>query len=196
MKKILALVLALGLLCGGVAMADNTTINQDSTSKTASTTVSYTIATNETYTVTIPSSVALNPKQDSTALYGELVIDLSAKSFNVAGKGIEVKLSNAAFKLANGTNEIAYSIQNGNSQVGKGDVVLSWMYSNFSGHQQITGARALLKITTDSIAATQVAGTYSDTLTFNVSVTGGSSENNSNAGGIENQELSDNMNVD
>lgn len=92
MKKILALVIALCLLCGGAAVADATTINQDSVSRTANTTVSYTIATCEDYTVTIPSAVTLTAGEDSK-LTGKMTVGLDCPKFNVAGKGVDVTLS-------------------------------------------------------------------------------------------------------
>lgn len=189
MKKILALVLALGLLCGGVAMADNTTINQDSASKTASTTVSYTIATCEEYSVTIPSSVTMSGSSDNIS--GSITIKLNTEKFNAAGKTIKVVLSSATnyadsqYALVSGENKINYTLKQSGKEYKPGDTVIEWTYGGGTQVSQNLIAQAYP-------SSSLPAGEYSDTLTFAVSVTGGNSENNSNAGGIENQELSDN----
>lgn len=169
MKKLFSLILALCLLCSGAALADNntTTITDTSTSKNANTTVSYKIDENESFTVTIPASVTLTAGEGETSgLSGNMTILLDANSFNVSGKGIDVKLSNAAFKLANGSNKIDYTIQKGEDAVKKGDTVLSWAFGSgtFKASQELT-------ITAQSVADHLPAGEYKDTLTFAVSVT-------------------------
>lgn len=171
MKKFLALALALCLLCGGVALADDTTINQDSTGNTGSTTVSYTIQPNETYTVTIPSSVTLTADEDS-ALTGSMTIALDASNFNVYGKTINVKLTGTTndFNLVNGTNKIEYSLTRSDNteplQIGA--LVLNWSLSNGLLYEAYTcsGTYAIRS----TIPAHAPAGNYTDTLTFTVSV--------------------------
>lgn len=162
MKKLFSLILALCLLCSGAALADNTITANNGTSTT---TVTYTIQQNESFTVTIPASVTLTAGKAS-GLSGSMTISLNADKFNVSGKGIDVKLSNAAFKLVSGSNEIAYTIQKGSDNVQKGDTVLSWAFGSgvFTASQELT-------ITAQSVAEHLPAGEYKDTLTFAVSVT-------------------------
>lgn len=171
MKKFLALALALCLLCGGVALADDTTINQDSTGNTGSTTVSYTIQPNETYTVTIPSSVTLTADEDS-ALTGSMTIALDASNFNVSGKKINVKLTDTTndFNLVNGQQKISYFLKrNGNTEaIAKGSLVLDWASSNGLTYGSYTN-NATYTISAE-IPEHAPAGDYTDTLTFTVSV--------------------------
>lgn len=182
MKKILALVLTLCLLCGGVAVAENTTINQDSNDKTASTTVSYTIQANESYTVTIPSKVELKGASDPepSELMGTMTISLDATSFNVANKKISVTLTGkgSALKLkGDDTKQISYAIAKNGSSISQNSVCLEW--ESFSASST---ASTELTIVTHGFGygKSLPAGDYTDTLTFTVSVT----ENSSNAGGI------------
>lgn len=174
MKKLFALVLTLCLLCGSVAVAENTTINQDSNDKTASTTVSYTIAACEEYTVTIPSSVTLTGTDN---LSGTMRISLKTENFNVFGKTITVKLTSSVndlkLKLANSTSEIDYTLKAGGVKYQVNDTLLSWTYSQNTDQTLALVAQA-------TVSSKLPAGEYTDTLTFAVSVTGGSS----NAGGI------------
>lgn len=185
MKKILALVLTLCLLCGGVAVAENTntTINQDSNNKTASTTVSYTIQANESYTVTIPSKVELKGASDPepSELMGTMTISLDATSFNVANKKISVTLTGkgSALKLkGDDTKQISYAIAKNGSSISQNSVCLEW--ESFSASST---ASTELTIVTHGFGygKSLPAGDYTDTLTFTVSVT----ENSSNAGGID-----------
>lgn len=162
MKKAFAMLLALCLLCSGAALAENSTINQDSASKTANTTVSYTIAANETYTVTIPSSVTLTNAGDN--LSGTVSVRLQTPNFNVMGKTIAVKLTKAAFELANGTNKIPYTLKAAGKEYNVDDTLLSWTYG-----EQTDQTLALVAGAT--ISSTLPAGDYTDTLTFTVSVT-------------------------
>lgn len=161
MKKILALVLALCLCCG-IAVAD--TITEKSDSNTASTTVSYTIEACEEYTVTIPSSVKLENK--SGTLSGLVSVRLDTSKFNVVGKTITVKLSEAALNLVNGASKIAYTLKNAGVEYKAGDTVLEWAYGGATDQ-----TKAL--VVTAYMPSNLPAGDYSDTLTFTVSVTGG-----------------------
>lgn len=166
MKKIFAMALALCLPCGMTALADNTTINQDSTSKTADTTVSYTIAENETYTVTIPSSVTLT---GSDNLSGMISIGLKTEKFNVPGKTIAVKLTSAEndFKLVNGEKKIPYTLKAAGVEYKADDTVLEWTYGNATDQTKALVVSAI-------VSSNLPAGEYTDTLTFTVSVTGNS----------------------
>lgn len=171
----LALALALCLLCGGMAMAegedtgtnptltgtDKTTIDQDSEKQSADTTVSYTIENCEDYTVTIPGSVTLTGTDN---LSGMIAIELDTTAFNVPGKTITVKLSNAAFKLLSDEREIQYTIKAAGKEYSMGDAVLSWTYGDGTSMTQalVVGA---------TVSSNLPAGVYKDTLTFAVSVT-------------------------
>lgn len=168
MKKIYAAIFALCLMCGTTALAaenNSTTINQDSTDKTGRTTVSYTIDANETYTVTIPSSVKLTNSGDK--LSGTVSVKLQTGKFNVAGKTITVSLTGTTngFKLKNGTNEITYNLQAGGNEYSADSTVLSWTYG-----QNTDNTMPLVVQTTNGLPNLP-AGDYTDTLTFNVSVT-------------------------
>lgn len=169
MKKIYAAIFALCLMCGTTALAaenNSTTINQDSIAKTGSTTVSYTIEENETYTVIIPSSVKLTNSGDK--LSGPVSVKLQTGSFNVAGKRITVSLTGTTngFKLKNGANEIPYNLKAGGIEYGAGSIVLSWTYGD-----TYTDQTNPLNVQTTKGFANFPAGDYTDTLTFNVSVT-------------------------
>lgn len=162
MKKILALVLALSLMFSVTALADNTTINQDTENKTASTTVSYTIATNESYTVTIPSSVTLTGTDN---LSGTLAIGLKTPNFNVSGKTIMVKLTRTAneFNLVNGEKKISYTLKASGVTYKVNDTLLSWTYGRNTDQTLALVAQA-------TVSSNLPAGDYTDTLTFTVSV--------------------------
>ena len=105
MKKIFCLLLALSLLCAGVALAD-TEITTDG--GTGSTTVTYTVPEPGTgYTVVIPASVAIPQGETSTTMQ----ISVGAGSTLESGKTLSVKLESSAnnfsLKLAGGSDTIA-----------------------------------------------------------------------------------------
>lgn len=145
-------------------MADATTINQDSTSKTANTTVSYTIATCEAYTVTIPSAVTLTGTDN---LSGNLAVCLQTPNFNVSGKTIVVKLTSTAndFNLVNGTSKIAYSLKVTGVRYEVNDTLLSWKYGGETDQTLTLVAQA-------TVSSDLPAGEYTAPMTFTVSVTG------------------------
>lgn len=165
MKKIIALVLSLCLLCGAGALAETT--------QTGSTKVTYTITTSESYTLTVPASASLNQNEGGPTGYMDVTLD--ATNFNVSGKTISVALTGAAFKLSNGTDEIAYTLKYGTNKgnqsgtvLNLNDTILTWTYGNAA------------TVTTDvriNVSSSEVtgktAGEYSDTLTFTASVSGG-----------------------
>lgn len=173
MKKILVLILALCLLCSGMAFAD-TTIKQDSTDKTGKTTVSYSVATNESYTVTIPGSVTLTATtdEDSSELTGSMSLSLKANDFNVSGKTINVRLTGTDndFNLVNGGQKISYSLTRSGSSdaITKNATVLNWALS--SGLQFNAWETSATYTISADIPEHALAGAYTDTLTFTVSV--------------------------
>ena len=164
MKKRICLLLALGLLCAGAALAD-TSITTDG--GTGSTTVTYTVPEAQTgYTVIIPASVAI-PQGDTSA---SMQISIGTGSTLESGKTLSVKLESSAnnfsLKLAGGSDAIGYKVEKDSQAVNAGDAVLSW-----KGGEAIPAATTLTMELTESTDG-KTAGDYSDTLTFKLSVTG------------------------
>lgn len=164
MKKIFCLLLALSLLCAGVALAD-TEITTDG--GTGSTTVTYTVPEPGTgYTVVIPASVAIPQGETSTTMQ----ISVGAGSTLESGKTLSVKLESSAngfkLQLAEGSETISYKVEKDGQAVNASGDVLSW-----TGGQAIPEAATLTMALTESTDG-KTAGDYSDTLTFKLSVTG------------------------
>ena len=164
MKKIFCLLLALSLLCAGVALAD-TEITTDG--GTGSTTVTYTVPEPGTgYTVVIPASVAIPQGETSTTMQ----ISVGAGSTLESGKTLSVKLESSAngfnLQLAEGSETISYKVEKDGQAVNASGDVLSW-----TGGQAIPEAATLTMELTESTDG-KTAGDYSDTLTFKLSVTG------------------------
>ena len=164
MKKIFCLLLALSLLCAGVALAD-TEITTDG--GTGSTTVTYTVPEPGTgYTVVIPASVAIPQGETSTTMQ----ISVGAGSTLESGKTLSVKLESSAngfkLQLAEGSETISYKVEKDGQAVNASGDVLSW-----TGGEAIPAAATLTMALTESTGG-KTAGEYSDTLTFKLSVTG------------------------
>ena len=164
MKKPICLLLALSLLCAGIALAD-TNITTDG--GTGSTTVTYTVPEPGTgYTVVIPASVAILQGETSTTMQ----ISIGTGSTLESGKTLSVKLESSAnnfsLKQAGGSDAIAYAVKKDSQAVNAGDAVLSW-----KGGEAIPAATTLTMELTESTDG-KTAGDYSDTLTFKLSVTG------------------------
>lgn len=115
----------------------------------------------QSYTVTIPAALTLDAAQNSAA--GSMTVALDTTKYNVPGENIQVRLQAAAFKLRNSGHEIAYTIQKNGTALSQGDTVLSW---NYGTEKNLS---ATLKIATAAFNDAP-AGTYSDRLTFSVSV--------------------------
>lgn len=163
MKKIIALALALCLLSGVAAFAD---------SQSGSTTGTYTIATSESYTLTVPASAPLNQNEGGPT--GYMDVQLDATNFNVSGKTISVVLTGAAFKLTGDGGELLYTLKyntNKGNQSGTAlnlnDTILSWTY----GDAAVVKADVPINVSS-SVLTGKAAGDYSDTLTFTASVSG------------------------
>ena len=164
MKKIFCLLLALSLLCAGVALAD-TQITTDGGA--GSTTVTYTVPQAQTgYTVIIPASAVIPQGDTSTTMQ----ISVGEGSTLESGKTLSVKLESSAnnfsLKLAGGSDTIGYKVEKDSQAVNAGDAVLSW-----TGGEVIPAAATLTMELTESTDG-KTAGDYSDTLTFKLSVTG------------------------
>lgn len=162
MKKIFCLLLALSLLCAGVALAD-TEITTDG--GTGSTTVTYTVPEPGTgYTVVIPASVAIPQGETSTTMQ----ISVGAGSTLESGKTLSVKLESSAngfkLQLAEGSETISYKVEKDGQAVNASGDVLSW-----TGGEVIPEAATLTMALTESTDG-KTAGDYSDTLTFKLSL--------------------------
>ena len=162
MKKIFCLLLALSLLCAGVALAD-TEITTDG--GTGSTTVTYTVPEPGTdFVVIIPPSVTI-PQGGTSAT---MQISVGADSTLESGKTLSVKLESSAnnfsLKLAGGSDAIGYKVEKDNQAVNAGGEVLSW-----TGGEAIPAAATLTMALTESTGG-KTAGEYSDTLTFKLSL--------------------------
>lgn len=162
MKKRICLLLALSLLCAGVALAD-TEITTDG--GTGSTTVTYTVPEAQTgYTVIIPPSVSI-PQGETSAT---MQISVGADSTLESGKTLSVKLESSAnnfsLMLAGGSDAISYKVEKDSQTVNAGGEVLSW-----KGGEAIPAAATLTMALTESTGG-KTAGEYSDTLTFKLSL--------------------------
>ena len=143
MKKIFCLLLALSLLCAGIALADNEITTDGGT---GSTTVTYTVPEPGTdFVVIIPPSVTI-PQGGTSAT---MQISVGAGSTLESGKTRSVKLESSA--------------NNFSLKLGGGDV-LSW-----TGGEVIPAAATLTMELTESTDG-KTAGDYSDTLTFKLSL--------------------------
>lgn len=188
MKKLLSIVLALALALSlsvtAFAAGDddtgnttqNTTITQD-TDKTGKTTVNYSVA--PAYTVTIPASVTIDGTNNSNT------VTVSASGVKVAkGKQVVVKLTgiNVTTENTNGDNdfkvktaegaELKYTVKIGTTDITTAEAsntVLTVNPASTTANAVASGSNNL----TFALADTEVvkyAGTYSGTVTFNVSV--------------------------
>lgn len=166
MKKMLAAVLTLCLLCVMIAFAENvenTKLTNDNS--TANTMLKYSISQDQSFVVTIPANVTLSKSDD--VLTGTMVISISAPDFNDQGSAIKVSLSSANFNLTKeGSNAaIGYSIKNGGKTVDLNDnsEIVRWQYGNDTN-------TATLSITADAPTSPMPYGDYTDTLTFTASL--------------------------
>ena len=188
MKKLLSIVLALALaLSLSVTVfaagdddtgntTQNTTITQD-TDKTGKTTVNYSVA--PAYTVTIPASVTIDGTNNSNT------VTVSASGVKVEkGKQVVVKLTgiNVTTENTNGDNdfkvktaegaELKYTVKIGTTDITTAEAsntVLTVNPASTTANAVASGSNNL----TFALADTEVvkyAGTYSGTVTFNVSV--------------------------
>lgn len=162
MKKPICLLLALSLLCAGVALAD-TEITTDG--GTGSTTVTYTVPEPGTeFVVIIPPSMTI-PQGETSAT---MQISIGTGSTLESGKTLSVKLESSAnnfsLKLAGGSDTIGYKVEKDSQAVNAGNAVLSW-----TGGEVIPAAATLTMALTESTGG-KTAGEYSDTLTFKLSL--------------------------
>lgn len=160
MKKPFVLPLILCLLCGSMALAENTI---DANSPSQSTTVTFEVPEPETnYTVTIPASIAFDEGSKATSM----TVTIGADSTLAQGATLMVALeaSNNAFQLKQGENAIAYTIKKDDSTLSAGSEVLHWAQG-----EPLPSAATLYLEVTGSIDGLP-AGAYTDTLTFKATV--------------------------
>lgn len=162
MKKIFCLLLALSLLCAGIALADNEITTDGGT---GSTTVTYTVPEPGTdFVVIIPPSVTI-PQGGTSAT---MQISVGADSTLESGKTLSVKLESSAngfkLQLAEGSETISYKVEKDGQAVNASGDVLSW-----TGGEAIPAAATLTMELTESTDG-KTAGDYSDTLTFKLTL--------------------------
>lgn len=107
MKKFLSLLLALSLLCTGVALADITADDE-----TGSTTVTYIVPEPGTgYTVIIPPTLTIAPNATSTTLTVQLTEEKNVKSVSVetAASGSMTNGNGGAIDFTVTSNELTFS---------------------------------------------------------------------------------------
>ncbi|MBQ8806070.1 MAG: hypothetical protein IJZ68_06255 [Bacteroidaceae bacterium] len=157
MKKILSLVLALCLCLSLGVTAFAATVTEESAAQSANTTVTYGVEAG--YTVTIPETVALNTEGKGQATVSAAdVLLLAGKTLKVTVTGVDELVN-----TADNATTLSYKIgkTEGAADVVDGTVVLSVAAGNATGSQNL-----YFELTEDPTAA----GTYSDTLTFTVTV--------------------------
>ena len=160
MKKLICLLLTLSLLCAGIALAENTI---DPSNPSQNTTVTFDIPEPQTdYTVTIPASVAFVDDATTT----NMTVTIGADSTLAVGATLLVTLESSAnsFQLKQGDNAITYAVKKDSQTVNAGDAVLSW-----TGGEDIPAAATLTMELTEPTDG-KTAGDYSDTLTFELSL--------------------------
>lgn len=165
MKKLFtfALALVLVLSLSVTAFAADTTIDQDTTDKTGSTTVEFSVA--PTYTVTIPATVELSKTGTGTITY-EQDADITASAGVRLLKGQQIQVTLVSdFNLetaADTTYQLPYTVKVGDSATAivSGAVVAAF------------GTSTEAQTSTLHFAADNptYAGDYSDTVIFTISV--------------------------
>lgn len=162
-KKFAALCLVLCLVSGTVAFAaegDNT-ITTNGGEK--STQVTYTVAENREFIVTIPPTVELTTTGDSMVATGTLNITLNASKVNAPFTIILKLAASNNFKLSLDANEISYKVLNGATELVADSEIFKWEYSANVNNTQ----PPVLNLEADFTNCI-VAGEYSGPLTFAV----------------------------
>lgn len=151
MKKILAMVLALCLLCGATAFATTLTPNANQGTTTLTTTI------NETYTLTIPATLNITYGATSTDL------ELTVSDYRLKAEN-QLKLSQSwdgRLDHTNGSNTIPYVLQYNGAEVSS-----SSNYVTFTGNKTETLKVVIAEAAWNSAAA----GEYSDIVTFTANI--------------------------
>lgn len=151
MKKIFALLLTLCLLCSAVVLAEgNTTIDQSSADKTASTTLKATV--DESYTVIIPSELNITTGATTTPL----TVKVEALSLH-ANRQLKVTVDTTSGNLVNGSNNLPFTVT-------VGDTNATSLVFNAIAQKDFSINIA------DSAWKSAAAGDYTATLTFSISI--------------------------
>lgn len=166
MKKLLSMPLALTLVLTASTSVFAADINQDSTPKTANTTVKFNV--DPAYTVTIPADVTLDRKTgtDGTITY-EKDLTVSASDVRLLeGKKVQVTLE-SSFKLTTSAQgakyELPYTVKVGTSgsAITSGDVVAD--FTTLDSDKWSSTLHFAAENPT-------YAGDYKDIVTFNIAV--------------------------
>lgn len=164
MKKLLAILMTLCLLCSVCALAESKdqTITDASKDNTATTTLSVTLS--ESYTVVIPSELTITPDTANTDLPIEVTSLrlLPTGTIDNSVRAVWVELDQPSFKLVNNKDSnstIAYNIGGGSGTYGR---VLKFTE---------TGTQNYTVSISENAWNSAAAGTYTDTVTFTVTIT-------------------------
>lgn len=150
MKKLFALVLALCLLCGTTALAGTYSNATDKAQTLLTTTLS------ESFTVVIPSDMTIVFNRTET----DMTVEVTALRLLPTGRALQVQVNKTSSQLVNDKNnsaKISYTIHEKNGAADK----LSFTETG-KQYFQIDIAQAEWD--------KAPAGTYKDTLTFNVGI--------------------------
>lgn len=162
MKKLLAVVLALALALSLTATAFAADINQDTSSQTGSTNVTFNV--DPTYTVKIPESVALDKVDTNGVITYEKTADITADAGVRLHENEQIQVTlNGDFVLKTSdtaTYTLPYTVTVGAKSINSGDVV-----ANF-------GTSLDAQTSTLHFAAEnpQYAGEYKDTVVFTIAI--------------------------
>ncbi len=173
MKKLFAMVSALCMVCSAAALGEETVITTNG--QEAVTTVTFEIKPNMDFTVTIPAEINVDPATKS----GSVDFAIDAPDFEAEGWGVNVWLSAASgmtadehphegkFTMSNENgNAISYHLKDqSNNDFRLGDHLLGWVCMP-GEERHVETTLTLFAETPDNPAI----GTYTDTLTFLVSL--------------------------
>ena len=163
MKKILAMILSLCLLCGAVAFA--TEITQETEGKQGKTTLTYTIdeiVAPTSYVVTIPASIDFNEEGKAS---GSIVI--GANPVLPTGTKLYIEMTSDYTLEKKGDASVtlgyAYAYANGTTSTANPLAICNYEASLLTSDRSVP----LNFVLTDTA---EVAGEYTDEVTFHVSV--------------------------
>lgn len=162
MKKLLAVVLTLTLTLSLTATAFAADINQDTSSQTGSTNVTFNV--DPTYTVTIPESVALDKVDNNGIVTYEKTADITADAGVRLCEDEQIRVTltgDFVLKTSDTANyTLPYTVTVDEESINSGDVVA------------IFGTSLDAQTSTLHFAAEnpQYAGEYKDTVVFNIGI--------------------------
>ncbi|RGU92516.1 hypothetical protein DWW31_12130 [Clostridium sp. AF15-17LB] len=157
----LSITIAMFMSMSATALAAGETIVDQSSTQTGSTEVQYGVE--KKYTVTIPADFNITAAPTSQTVKAESVIIEHGKTLNIKISSNNYKASSWYMKDEKDvSNELPYTISMNSSEVKSNDPVLSVAAGTDKGQTE-------LAFSVDTKDVTK-AGTYKDTLTFEVSV--------------------------